>query len=121
MDFLRAGKYGSTLKLRKGRLVPCRALEAIESRPERNSRSPNEHEAAPPSSMIAETGGLESVALSSECVACGVEVVLALLRAKEIADLTDGAPEGVDDPDDAGSQNGLQLCESHLDRIEVGL
>jgi hypothetical protein len=34
--------------------------------------------------------------LSSESVACGVEVVLVLLRAKEIADFTDGAPEGVD-------------------------
>jgi hypothetical protein len=61
-----------------------------------------------------------SVGLSSESVACGVEVVLALLRAKEIADFTDGAPEGVDGPDRAGSQKGLQLCESHLDRIEVG-
>jgi hypothetical protein len=61
-----------------------------------------------------------SVGLSSESVACGVEVVLALLRAKEIADFTDGAPEGVDGPDGAGSQKGLQLCESHLDRIEVG-
>ena len=39
-----------------------------------------------------------SVGLSSESVACGVEVVLALLRAKEIADFTDGAPEGVDGP-----------------------
>ena len=53
-------------------------------------------------------------------LACGVEVVLALLRAKEIADFTDGAPEGVDGPDRAGSQKGLQLYESHLDRIEVG-
>ena len=60
------------------------------------------------------------VGLSSESVACGVEVVLALLRAEEIADFTDGAPEGVDGPDGAGSQKGLQLCESHLDRIEVG-
>ena len=49
-----------------------------------------------------------------------MEVVLALLRAKEIADFTDGAPEGVDGPDRAGSQKGLQLRESHLDRIEVG-
>ena len=61
-----------------------------------------------------------SIGLSSESVACGVEVVLALLRAKEIADFTDGAPEGVDGPDGAGSQKGLQFCESHLDRIEVG-
>ena len=36
---------------------------------------------------------------------------MALLRAKEIADFTDGAPEGVDGPDGAGSQKGLQLCE----------
>ena len=42
---------------------------------------------------------------------------MALLRAKEIADFTDGAPEGVDGPDGAGSQKGLQLCQSHLDRI----
>ena len=62
----------------------------------------------------------QSVGLSGESVACGVEVVLALLRAKEIADFTDGAPEGVDGPDGAGSQEGLQLCESHLDWIEVG-
>ena len=38
----------------------------------------------------------------SESVACGVEVVLALLRAKEIADFADGAPDGVDGPDGAG-------------------
>jgi hypothetical protein len=49
-----------------------------------------------------------------------VEVVLVPLRAKEIADFTDGAPEGVDGPDGAGSQKGFQLCESHRDRIEVG-
>jgi hypothetical protein len=42
------------------------------------------------------------------------------LAAEEIADFTDGAPEGVDGPDGAGSQKGVQLCESHLDRIEVG-
>jgi len=58
--------------------------------------------------------------LSSESVAWSVEVVLALLRAEEIADFTDGAPEGFDGPDGAGSQEGLQLCESHFDRIEVG-
>ena len=29
-------------------------------------------------------------------------------------------PEGVDGPDGAGSQKGLQHCESLLDRIEVG-
>ena len=33
---------------------------------------------------------------------------------------TDGAPESVDGPDGAGSQKRLQLCESHLDRIEGG-
>ena len=47
--------------------------------------------------------------LSSESVTCGVEVVLALLRAEEIADFTDGAPEGVDGPDGAGSQKGLSM------------
>jgi hypothetical protein len=46
--------------------------------------------------------------------------VLALLRAEEIADFTDGAPEGVDGPDAAGSQKGFQLGKSHLDWIEVG-
>jgi hypothetical protein len=46
--------------------------------------------------------------------------LISVLRAKEIADFTDGAPEGVDVPDGAGSQKGLQFCESHLDRIEVG-
>src|SRR4029077_10172975 len=40
--------------------------------------------------------------------------------AEEIADFTDGAPEGVDGPDGAGSQKGFQLCKSHLDGIEVG-
>ena len=46
-----------------------------------------------------------------------MEVVLALLRAKEIADFTDGAPEGVDSPDGAGSQKGLQLPKA----ISIGL
>ena len=43
-------------------------------------------------------------------VACGSkEVVLALLRAKEIADFTDGAPEGVDGPDGAARRRAFNL------------
>jgi hypothetical protein len=44
---------------------------------------------------------LLSVGLSGESVACGVEVVLALLRAEEIADFTNGAARAFDGPDGA--------------------
>jgi hypothetical protein len=52
-----------------------------------------------------------SVGLSSECVACGVEVVLALLRAKEIADLTDGGGRNR-----FGPQNGVLSLAAPIDQ-----
>ena len=56
-----------------------------------------------------------------QSVACRVRSSFGTLsRAEEIADFTDGAPEGVDGPDGAGSQKCFQLCESHLGWIEVG-
>jgi hypothetical protein len=44
---------------------------------------------------------------------------LAFFGTEEIADLADGAPQGVDGPDGPGAQQGLELGESHLDGIEV--
>jgi len=40
---------------------------------------------------------------------------------EEVADFADGAPEGVDFSDRPGAQQGLELGESDLDWIEVGL
>ena len=42
---------------------------------------------------------------------------MAFLRGEEVADFTYCAPEGVDGPDGPGAQQGLELCESHLDWI----
>ena len=44
---------------------------------------------------------------------------MTFLRAEEVADFADGSPEGVDGADRPGAQQGLELGESHLDRVEV--
>ena len=54
------------------------------------------------------------------CLLHSAVVSLGTTAASIFADFTDGAPECVDGPDRAGSQKGLELCESHLDWIEVG-
>lgn len=44
---------------------------------------------------------------------------MTLLRVEERADFPDGFPEFVDGPDGFGAQVGFELCESHLNGIEV--
>jgi transposase len=61
-----------------------------------------------------------SAGVSFESISCGGEVVFAFFGLEEIADLADGSPESVDGADGSGAQIGLEFCESHLNRVEIG-
>src|SRR5689334_14478872 len=47
------------------------------------------------------------------------EEVPAFVLGVELADVTDGLPEGLDRPGADASEMGLELCEGHFDRIKV--
>ena len=53
-------------------------------------------------------------------VSSGGEVVCAFLRLEELNEATDGVPETVDGSFSGLAQEGLQLGEGVLDRVEVG-
>ena len=57
---------------------------------------------------------------SISTIPCGFEVVLALFWWEEVADASDEFPEGFIGSCSPFSEEGFQLCECHLDGVEVG-
>ena len=53
-------------------------------------------------------------------IACGDEVVAAFVWSVEVADVADGAPEGVDGSGADAPEMCFQFGEGHFDRVQVG-